>query len=53
MSKSKVIHNISSSSPQQESEHGLLWTNPAYALSPEVDLVSTMEEAQAYVSRIY
>ncbi len=53
MSKSKVIQAITDYPADGETFSGSLWTNPAYGLSPEVDLVSTWEEAKAYVSLIY
>lgn len=53
MANSKVTHIITPTPLQEDSDHALLWTNPAYGLSPEVDLVSSWEEAKAYVSLIY
>lgn len=51
MANSKIIQSIH---PLEDVlELTPLWTNPAYGLSPEVDLVSTWEEAKAYVSLIY
>lgn len=34
-------------------EKDKLWTNPAYGLGNSVDLVTSWEDATAYVTRIY